>query len=143
MSFRTSFLKTVESIRRIAGPSGFDIRLSQITVRTRRWTGRVGIPPYTDSDLVLPQSYPVRQITGQEAFSSGGKYETDDLLVNHVTPSDGNGTGFSAEQLMPPVTTDDTEIIHILTGSHAGEYTCMDLRNFRPFTTQLVLRKRA
>lgn len=143
MSFRISMLPIVDSVRRIAGPDAFDIRLNQVTVRTRTWSGNVvGLGVSSDSDLVLPQRYPVREVTAQDISSSAGKYEVGDVLVDHITPSNGAGVGFSRDQLDPVVTTDNVEIIHLLTGTHAGEYHLIDLRNYRSFTTQMVLRRR-
>lgn len=143
MSFRTDFLKTVDDLRAISGPSGFDIRVNQVTIRTRTWDGGlIGKGNANDSDLVLPAQYPVRFLTAQDVFSSSGEYEVGDILVDHITPSDGAGTGYTPQQLRPDVTTDNVEIIYVISGQHAGEYRCIDLRAFRAFTTQLVLRRR-
>lgn len=144
MSFRTSILATVDAARSIAGPSQYDIRTNRVTIRTRTWDGDfVGAGNYTDSDLDLAPHYPIRYVTTQEIFSSGGAYETGDILVDHITPSDGGSVGYTKEQLHPQPTSDNVEIIHILTGTHAGEYRCLDVRTYRPFTFQLILRRRA
>lgn len=143
MSIRLAMLAAVEAARKLSGPTFADIRVNQLTVRTRTWSGtRLGLGTSTDSDLVLPPHYPIRYLTAQEVFSSAGSYEVGDILVDHVTPSDGNGTGYTPEQLRPTITENNVEVIYLLTGTHAGEYRCMDLRTYRAFTTQLVLRRR-
>lgn len=145
MTFLDSIRAMADGARSIAGPSGLGVRLNQLTVRTRTWQGgRLGLGPTADVDLVLPQKYPVRHITAQEIFSSGGKYEAGDIAVDHVTPNTGDGTvGFTADQLNPTVTSNAVEIIYIITGAHPGEYTLIDIQNYRVVSTRLVLRRRA
>ncbi len=144
MSFRTAILAQVDAIRAIAGPTGFDIRLNALTIRTRTWSGsRIADGTATDVDLVLPARYPIRYLSSQELFSSGGLYESGDILVDHITPSSGSGAGYTAAQLRPVVSTDNVEILYVIVGSHAGIYRLLDIRNYRAFTTQLVLRRRA
>jgi len=143
MSIRTSLIKLVDRYRALTGPDHFDLRTNQLTIRTRRWSGgQVELGDPIDSDLVLPAIYPVRYLTAHELRTAAGRYELVDILVDHITPSDGNGTGYTQEQLYPTVTDNGTEIIYILTGTHAGEYRCMDIRTYRPFTYQLVIRRR-
>ena len=144
MSFRPSMLSVVDSFRKISGPDGFDIRVNQLTIRTRTWSGtRLNDGTSTDSDLVLPARYPIRFMTEQELFAAGGAYEAGDILVDHITPSDGNGVGYTYAQLRPTVTADNVELLYVINGSHADIYRCIDIRTFRAFTTQLVLRRRA
>lgn len=144
MSLRTDLLSVADEFRALSGPDFADIRINQVTVRTRTWTGaRLGDGDPIDSDLVLPARYPVRYLTAQEIFTANGRYEAGDILVDHITPDDGNGVGWSADQLRPIVTVDNVEIIYVLVGSHAGDYRLLDIRNYRAFTTQLVLRRRA
>lgn len=143
MSIRTACRKIADKARALSGPTAVDIRINQLTIRTRTWTGRLGIPPYTDSDLVLPARYPIRLITSQEIVSAPGLYEIGDILVDHITPSDGDTPGYTPAQLKPSVTTNNAEIIYVITGSHAGNYRCLELRTYRAFTSQLVLRRRA
>lgn len=142
MSFRTALLATVAAARALSGPSGYDIRTNQVTVRTRTWDGEyIGDGDYTDEDLVLPAHYPVRYLTSGEVSSSGGNYRLDDILVNHITPSDGDTVGYTPEQLRPTVTDNNVEILYVVTGPLAGEYTLVEFRPHRPFTYQLVLRR--
>jgi hypothetical protein len=144
MSFRTAWLAAIDNIRAIAGPTGFDIRVNQLTIRRRTWSGgRISLGSATDVDLVLPARYPIRYLNAQELNSPAGSYEIGDILVDHITPSDGAGAGYTQEQLTPTVTTNGVEIIYVITGTHAGEYTIVDCRTYRPFTSQLVLRRRA
>lgn len=97
---------------------------------------------YTDSDLVLPARYKIKPITAGQVYSSGGQYEIGDILVDHLTPSNGAGTGYTVEQLAPTVTTDNVEIIYVITGEHPGEYARVEMRSYRPFTYQMILRHR-
>jgi hypothetical protein len=143
MSFRTDLLATVAAVRAITGPDDFDVRTNQLTIRTRVWSQglvRAGLP--TDTDTVLPQHYPIRQVTTTEIAGSAGAYEMGDLLVDHITPSDGGSVGFTPRQLAPVINDNATEIIYVITGSHGGEYTKVELRSFRPFSYSLVLRRR-
>lgn len=144
MSLRTSLLKAADRFRKISGPDFADIRINQLTVRTRTWSGSVvGEGTYTDSDLVLPARYPVRAMTQQDVFGDAGRYELGDIYVNHITPSDGAGTGYTKAQLLPDVTTNNVEIIHVITGPDGGNYRCIDFQNYRPFSIRLVLRRLA
>ena len=143
MSLRTSLLAVVEAARKISGPTGVDIRVDQLTIRTRTWSGtRLRLGTDTDVDLVLPANYPIRLIASHEVHADVGRYEYGDILVNHITPSDGAGVGYTPAQLKPAVTTDNVEILYIITGSHAGTYELVEARTYRPFTYQLVLRRR-
>lgn len=119
------------------------IRTNRVTIRKRTWSGtrlRLGDP--TDVDLELPARYPVRYLTGQEISSSAGQYETGDVLVRHITPSNGASVGYPAAQLQPAITTNNVELIYLLVGEHAGEYTLIDLRTFKPFSYEMVLRRK-
>ncbi len=140
LSFRLNLLAMVDAARSIAGPLGLDIRTNWLTIRTRTWSGSVlgdGTP--TDSDLVLPKHYPIRYITAAEVLSSGGQYEIGDIAVNHITPSNGAGVGYTPTQLKPLVTEDNVELIYLVTGEHGGEYVVKTLETFRPFSYRLVL----
>lgn len=142
MSFRTSILAAVEAARSISGPSGLDIRTHQLTIRKRTWSGGaidVGTP--TDEDLVLPPHYPVRLVKASEVNSAAGNYEVGDVIVRHITPSDGAGTGYTPLQLKPRITAHGQEVIYVLTGPHGGEYGLVEIRTHRPFSYDLVLRR--
>ena len=144
MSFRTDMLAVVDGFRKISGPDGFDIRVNQLTIRTRTWSGtRLTMGTASDSDLVLPARYPIRFLTEQEIYSAAGAYEAGDIIVDHITPFDGVSVGYTHDQLRPPVSADNVELLYIITGSHAGTYRCIDIRTYKAFTTQLVLRRRA
>lgn len=119
---------------------------NQLTIRQRVWAGgRPGmvVEGFNDIDLVLPARYPVRHLTQQELNASAGRYEVGDILVDGISPSDGAGSGYTPEQLAPTITTDDVELIYVITGDHAGEYSLVEARTFRAFTYQLVLRRRS
>lgn len=144
MSLRTSLIPTVEYFRSISGPTFADIRTNQLTIRTRVWSGgQLRLGAAIDSDLVLPPHYPIRYLNSREVSSSAGKYVVGDILVDHITPSDGLGTGYSLEQLSPELLNNASELIYIITGTHAGEYCSIETRTYRPFTYQLVLRNRS
>lgn len=142
MSLRTALLSIAEAARSISGPTGVDIRTNQLTIRTRTWSGgrvRLGTP--TDSDLVLPAHYPIREVNSQELNSSGGRYEIGDIKVAHITPSDGAGVGYTPAQLKPAVTANNVEVIYIINGPSAGEYGIVELNTMRPFSYTLILRR--
>jgi len=130
----------VDRARSIAGPTGLDIRTNTLTIRTRTWSGSsLGEGTATDSDLVLAPHYPIRYITAAEVLSSGGQYEIGDLAVNHITPSNGAGVGYTPAQLKPVVLTDNVEVIYLIVGAHGGEYVLKTLETYRPFSFRLVL----
>lgn len=130
----------LDKARSIAGPAGLDIRTNRLTIRTRTWSGSVlGEGTATDSDLVLAAHYPIRYISAEEVSSSGGQYEIGDLSVNHITPSNGAGVGYTPTQLKPHVTDDNVELIYLVTGEHGGEYVVKTLETYRPFSYRLVL----
>ncbi len=140
VSFRTNLLTTLDKARSIAGPAGLDIRTNFLTIRTRTWSGSVlsqGTP--SDSDLVLNPWYPIRYVTAAEILGSGGQYEIGDISVNHITPSNGAGVGYTPTQLKPLVTADNVELIYLVTGEHGGEYVVKTLETYRPFSYRLVL----
>lgn len=138
---RPSLLRIAERARAFAS-NLTQIRTNQVTIRTRTWSGaKVRYGTSSDSDLVLPARYPVRDVSTMNTFTSGGFYELEDLLVDHITPFDGGSVGYTPEQLHPVVTTDNVEVIYILSGPDAGHYSCVSLITTRPFTYQLVLRK--
>ena len=77
------------------------------------------------------------------AFANCGlPYYVGDVIVDHITPSDGT-IGWTPQQLKPPITQGDKqERIYLLVGPHGGEYALVEIRTFRPFTYQLILRRR-
>ncbi len=142
MSFRTSLMASIEAARALTGPAGYDIRTHQLTIRTRTWSGEYrgqGTP--TDSDLVLPAHYPVRRVSGSDTETSGGRYKVDDVIVRHITPSDGAGTGYTPAQLAPAAPSTNVQIIYVLTGPEGGDYELLEARFHKPFSYELVLRK--
>lgn len=101
----------------------------------------------SDSDLVLPQQYRIRQISQREIADSGGRYENGDVIVEHITPYDGVSVGFTVAQLKPRVTSDAVERIYIISsddpaGGHTGEYDLRELRSWRALSFDLVLKRR-
>lgn len=144
MGFRDSLNRIADKARALSGPGAVDIRVNQLTIRTRTWSGaRLGLGSSTDVDLVLPARYPIRLITSQEIVAAPGLYEVGDVLVDHITPYDNVSVGYTPAQLKPVVTANNVEIIYVITGSHAGNYRCLELRAYRATTSQLMLRRRA
>ena len=141
MSFRTAILPVVDEIRSIAGPSMFDIRTTQVTVRTRMWSGaRAGVGVPVDADLVLAPHYKVAQLSAREIASSGGRFELEDLRVGPITPKEGTA-GYSLAELAPDGA-NGVEILYVLSGAHEGEYALVQAIKSRPFRYELVLRRR-
>lgn len=146
MSFRQNLLKTVDRIKTITGPTGLDVRPHGLTIRKRTWTDAPGTPgaTYTDDDLVLPQKYKIRQISMREISGSGGAYQSGDIVVEHITPSDAAGVGYTPQQLKPSITSDNEERLYLVTGigGLVGEYSIVELRSWKPFAYDLVLTRR-
>lgn len=143
-SLRTRLLTRVAAARAKSGPDLADIRQT-LTIRTRTWSGEyVGDGTYTDSDLVLPPHYPIRFMKGEDVTASGGEYQLDDLIVNHITPADGNGNGYVPEQLDPTIHATNVEVFYVISGDwgETGDYTLLHGRFNRPFSYSLVLRRR-
>lgn len=141
MSLRTALLPIVETCRALAGSTSLDIRTTQLTIRTRTWSGgRAGVGTPTDNDLVLPQRYKVIQLSAKDVASSGGRYEMEDLKVGPITPAQ-SGSGYTLAQLLP-TGADGVEILYVLTGVTAGEYVLVQSNSTRPFRYELILRRR-
>lgn len=141
-SFRTVFCDVADTLRSLTGPDIFDIRTSQLTIRTRTYPDgrRSSQSAFIDSDLVLPQQYKVQQVKTSEIASSGGKYEIGDVKVGPITPR-GDTLGFTELQLQPKPVDDGVEIQYILTGAHAGMYSRVELQSTKPFSYFLILRR--
>jgi hypothetical protein len=151
MSFRNDILGLVDNLMGLLGPTGFDITLYKVDVKLRTWSGQhKGFGTFTDTLVAsLPQHSKVRNIRSDEIQSSGGLYRVNDVVVEHVTPSDGALIGFTEDQLHPHVAigANNVERIYILTGppptNHIAEYDHVTLLAYSPFEFQLVLRRRA
>ena len=149
MTFRTDMLAIKDAIRdAVLSPNGLDMTPHTLTIVTRTWTSgrkgkQSGSPPYyADVNLALPQRYKIRQLSMREVSSSNGRYTDGDLIVEHVTPSDGAGTGFTSAQLDPRgVTTDGVEFVYVIGGSTAlaGEYALKEARLSGALSYHLVL----
>lgn len=146
-SFRKVFCDVADILRGLSGPAVFDIRTTELTIRTRTYIGgrRSSESAYTDSDLVLPKIYRFRPLKTEEISASGGKYEIGDILVGPITPK-GDTLGFTTDQLQPKPSTDGVDIIYLCTSDtgegHPGEYSRVEFRSHKPFSYFLVLRRR-
>jgi hypothetical protein len=145
VSFRTSFLGLADGLRKLQGATGFDVATSQLTIRKRLWAGGAAGTPggYTDTDLALPQHYKIRTVTAREVAGSGGVLLEGDIKVGPITPSDGAGVGYTPAQLRARATSPGEEIIYVVTGALAGDYTCVDANFSRAFGYMLTLRNMA
>ena len=149
-SFRQDMLGVAADLRTLTGPDpGFDVRPYQLTIRTRIWSGGLrGKGNYVDTNFVVPQIVKMRRLKQEEIANSGGKYEMGDILFEPFTPAyPANALtgqpagGFTEAQLAPRATANGTEIIYIVTGQHAGEYSLIELRSDKSFRFGLVLRR--
>ncbi len=146
MSLRNSFIPLVDTLRGLLGPVGFDLTTYQVSIVTRTWSGtklHAGTP--TDETLVLPQQLPVLPIQMHEIAASSGDIRMGDILVDGITPTDGNGVGFSPTQLRPTITGNNQERVYQVTGPDGvmAEYALVELRTYKPFTWSMVLRRRS
>lgn len=142
MSFRTDILPLVDECRAIAGVDDMDQWTTQLTIRTRVWSGgRVKAGTPADTDLVLPQRYKISQLSpeaAQKILGTGGTYNPGDhVLVRNITQAFAGG-GFTAQQLAPQAVT-GTEIIYILTGAITGEFELVNITSTRPYRHTLLL----
>lgn len=148
MGSRNDFAELADGLRSLRGPeagAGFDVTTNQLTVRTRVWSGGLrGLGTTTDTDVVVNQKYPIREVSSLEIAGSGGRYEQGDLKVGPITPAWVDGAqsgGFTTAQLNP-TGADGTEIIYLIVGSHPGEYQLIDLSSSRAFSYFLILGRR-
>jgi hypothetical protein len=142
LSFRTDLLHVVDEVRALRGPSpGLDIQTVALTIVRRTWSGgRRGAGTATDVILTaLPMRYKIRGLSEKQIASSGGRLEAGDVKVGPITPSYPGG-GVTPDQLKPSGTTGG-EVIHILTGASAGEYTVVDIDTMKAFSYFLTLRR--
>ncbi len=142
MSLRTSLLKTVDTVRAVLSKSSIDERTTSVTIRTRTWTGgRVGADGGTsDSDVTLTPRPRVKELSQREIAGSGGRYQAGDVRVGPITPAWSSG-GYTAAQLAPVITANGIEILYVLAGGIAGEYSRVDLETARSHSYFLVLRR--
>jgi hypothetical protein len=148
MALRNALLQMSDRLRALAGPERMDQRPHQLAILTRTWSGGYKeAGEATESALVLPQHFVVRQVSTRELAASGGRYEQGDVTVEGITPEyvdrEGNARGFSPLALDPRVTRNGVEIIYRVTGPHEGDYQLVELQSWRPYGYTLVLRRRS
>lgn len=148
MSLRTSLLPVADVVRSLASPEtlsggvGLDTWINTLTVRTTTWSGgRPGSGTATHADLVLVPNPEIRELSDHELAGSGGRYTAQDLRVQHITPEYTDG-GYSPLQLAPDVSSAAVEIVYVIEGPLAGEYTLVGSSFADPFEYQLTLRRR-
>ena len=142
-TLRTDLLEVADELRGLRNPDILDQLQSQLLIRTRTYTDgkRTARGTYTDSDLLLNQDYKFRQLTTREIASSGGKYEMGDNIVGPITPFNGS-IGYTEAQLQPKPPRDGVDIIYVVLGAHAGEYSRVEFRSTRPYRYEIVIRRR-
>lgn len=143
---RDNWIRIANTAKDIKLPTQLDAAPHRLTIRTRIWgSGTIGEGSPTDSDLILPQKFKVRSVTNREVSGSGGRYELGDVRVSGITqrPSDENVTGYTVEQLAPVSGAPNVEVIYILSGPMAGEYTRVELNYYKLLSASLIIRKRS
>lgn len=142
MSIRTSALKLANKLRALPSSTGVDIYTTSVTIRTKTWTsGRRGAEgPVTTSDVVLTPRPKVREIKQREIADSGGRYESGDVKIGPVTPSNAVG-GYTPSQLTPRATASGIEYVYVLSGGITGEYKLVELVSDRALSYYLVVRR--
>lgn len=132
----------VDAVRAIAGPSGLDVRVYQLTIITRTWPdGRPGLGKPSDVALVLPKIYKIENISAKEIAASGGRYQQEDIRVGPVTPAFSGG-GYSEAQLAPEGA-NGVEIIYQLSdGTKTTDYALVEIKTGAAFHYTLVIRRR-
>jgi hypothetical protein len=109
-------------------------RTVQVTIRTRLWAGgHVGSGLTTDTDLVLPKRFPIRQLNAREVASSGGRFMQGDVVVEGISPAytSHGGGGYTSDQLDPklarPTPMPDTRFFYLLDGDETGTFVLVSL----------------
>lgn len=107
LTLRTAGLILVDALRKLSGPSAFDMRPTSVQIVQRTWSGgRRGAGRPSDVVLfTLPSFVKVRQVTQREIASSGARFEEGDIVIGPITPTGidlRNVTfGFTEAQLVP------------------------------------------
>lgn len=140
--------KLKQRLQKIRGiPVTMGLRPNAVSVITRTWaSGRVGNGTFDDGvPLVLSPTPKVREMSTREIASSGGRYEMGDLVVGPITPSYTGppAGGYSVDQVAPKVSPDQTgvEVIYLVTGSDAGEYSRISLNSDFALHYTLTIRR--
>lgn len=124
-------LGVAENIRKaLRGPNGLDQCPNKLTILRRDWSGgRVGLGTPIETVLIDFDRYlPIRYMSAHEVLSSGGWYNTQDVMVSRITPSDGGSHGFTPDQLQPKFTQNGIELIYRVSGQIEGDYEIIDNR---------------
>lgn len=145
MSLRSAMLRVANVIRAIPSKPGLDVWPTTVTVRTRTWAGglkgREG--GFTDVDLLITPTPHVREVSQADITGSGGRYVAGDVLVEHITPAHASnpGVGYTQAQVAPTASANGVQIIYVLTGEIAGEYSRHAFSAQDTVTYTLVLRR--
>ena len=133
MSFRTALLPTLDRLRALTGPLGFDVRTMTVTRRIRSWTGtedggpEVGTGSYEDDDLTLDPRPKCRETA-------------DGLLVGPITPEHASG-GYAPSDLNPQELEAGQETYYVVTGpGGTHRYMLASIDDSKPFRYMLSLR---
>lgn len=143
------FRRIADRARGIPGAMGLRPNTLSVVTRTHSLT-RLGDGDTDETALVIEtpggNSYKVRDVSSREVSESGGAYEVGDIVVGPITPAYAGppAGGYTPEQLRPTVEagTRGTEIVYVVTGPNAGEYSHVETRVDRSLRYELVLRRR-
>ena len=140
-TLRTSLLPVAQTIRALAGALVWDVRPTTIAIVRRVWSGgRKGMGTYVDTTLTTLPPVRVRTPSEHEISSSGGRYETEDVLVDEITPAFPGG-GLTPAQIRPDGA-QGTEIFCVLSGYIVGEYGIESTCTAPTFNWSMHLRRR-
>ncbi len=146
MTLRDDLLPALDGARAICDELG--LRQNAVAIVLRTWaSGEIETPStqtagtdYTDVTIRLVPNPKVRRVTQREIASSGGRYETADIVIGPMTPAFAGG-GNTVAQLDPLVLAAGVELIFVLTGPNAGEHVVIDVRRDRPMRYEVVVRR--
>ena len=136
-------------------PNQFGVRLYQVAVTTRTWTGsRPGLGTFSDTTTGLKVDLGIgpvkaRQMSGEEIVASGGVYGDELWEIGPITPpypgSSPDNDGIAVFD--PPVVGPNTEIFYTLTGpglsAPANTFKKVARRVDRAFRYMFTLQKTA
>ena len=126
MTLRTSLLKVADVVREIKRT--LDQCPNQLSIVQKTWAGgRRGRGASTETILItFPAKFSMREITAADEASSTGLFKQGDVMVTHITPSDGASVGYTPAQLRPTFDQDGIDVIYRITGPLAGDYSLVN-----------------
>lgn len=143
MTLRDRMSKVADKVRGLASKASIDERTTSVTVRTVTYVGgrRGAEGPRTTVDLLLAPRPKIVEVNGRDIAGSAGRYAVGDVKVGPITPTY-TGGGYTQDQLAPALTSNGVDVLYVLAGGVAGEYTRIDFITGRSHTYFLVLRRK-